>query len=98
MRTDGAYYYVWEAYGIPARPWPAQDGLVLVKEQLWAQGVPVAYMQLDDCKDCLPLCFLSWSFISCRVHIVRCALSHLRVLSQMILICFLYVSIMYKHL
>lgn len=50
---DGAYYYVWEAFGIPARPWPAQTGLVLVKERLWAQGVPVAYMQLDDCKSSL---------------------------------------------
>lgn len=27
---DGAYYYVWEAFGIPARPWPAEDGLVRV--------------------------------------------------------------------
>jgi hypothetical protein len=45
---DGAYYYVWEAFDIPARPWPAEVGLRLVKEKLWEQGVPVAYMQLDD--------------------------------------------------
>eukprot|EP00931_Biecheleriopsis_adriatica_P045516 TRINITY_DN26070_c0_g1_i1.p1 TRINITY_DN26070_c0_g1~~TRINITY_DN26070_c0_g1_i1.p1 ORF type:complete len:794 (-),score=129.52 TRINITY_DN26070_c0_g1_i1:49-2430(-) len=45
---DGAYYYVWEAFGIPARPWPAEEGLVLVKEALYKMGVPVAYMQLDD--------------------------------------------------
>lgn len=45
---DGAYYYVWEAFHIPPRPWPAELGLVLVKERLWQQGVPVAYMQLDD--------------------------------------------------
>jgi hypothetical protein len=44
---DGGYYYVWEAYNIPARPWPAEVGMVLVKEDLWARGVPVAYMQLD---------------------------------------------------
>jgi hypothetical protein len=45
---DGAYYYVWEAFNISARPWPAQEGLALVKESLHAAGVPVAYMQLDD--------------------------------------------------
>ena len=45
---DGAYYYVWEAFGIPRRPWPAEEGLVRVKEALHAAGVPVAYMQLDD--------------------------------------------------
>ena len=45
---DGAYYYVWEAFNMPARPWPAEDGLVRVKEALHAMGVPVAYMQLDD--------------------------------------------------
>lgn len=41
---DGAYYYVWEAFNIPARPWPAEVGLLQVKERLQAQGVPVAYM------------------------------------------------------
>jgi hypothetical protein len=51
---DGAYYYVWEAFGCcnssthEPRPWAAEDGLVLVKEDLWQRGVPVAYMQLDD--------------------------------------------------
>jgi hypothetical protein len=45
---DGAYYYVWEAFNIPARPWPAEVGMRLVKEKLYEQGVPVAYMQLDD--------------------------------------------------
>ena len=44
---DGAYYYVWEAFGIPARPWPAEEGLIKVKEQLHRSGVPVAYMQLE---------------------------------------------------
>lgn len=43
---DGAYYYVWEAFNIPARPWPAEVGLLLVKEQLYKMGVPVAYMQV----------------------------------------------------
>ena len=43
---DGAYYYVWEAFGIEARPWPAEVGLVLVKEDLYARGIPVAYMQV----------------------------------------------------
>ena len=47
---DGAYYYVWEAFNIPQREWPAEKGLVLVKERLWKQGVPIAYMQLDDCE------------------------------------------------
>ena len=51
---DGAYYYVWEAFGCcdptthQPRPWAAEQGLVLVKEDLWAKGVPIAYMQLDD--------------------------------------------------
>jgi hypothetical protein len=27
---------------------PAEKGLILVKEALYAMGVPVAYMQLDD--------------------------------------------------
>lgn len=50
---DGAYYYVWEAFNCcnqngTRRPWPAEEGLVLVKEALWDRGVPVAYMQLDD--------------------------------------------------
>ena len=57
---DGAYYYVWGGGGkypphdpelspwIPARPWPAEEGLVIVKEALYAMGVPVAYLQLDD--------------------------------------------------
>lgn len=30
------------------RPWPAEVGLVKVKEALYKAGVPVAYMQLDD--------------------------------------------------
>jgi hypothetical protein len=47
-QDDGAYYYVWESFNIPARPWPAEEGLVLVKEDLYLKGVPVAYMQLDD--------------------------------------------------
>eukprot|EP00756_Hemistasia_phaeocysticola_P044960 Hpha_TRINITY_DN18735_c0_g1::TRINITY_DN18735_c0_g1_i1::g.47372::m.47372 len=55
---DGAYYYVWGggkelkdpqlSTWIPPRPWAAEKGLVLVKEALYAMGVPVAYMQLDD--------------------------------------------------
>jgi hypothetical protein len=51
---DGAYYYVWEAFGCcnetthAPRPWAAEEGLVLVKEDLWNRGVPVAYLQLDD--------------------------------------------------
>eukprot|EP00750_Incisomonas_marina_P023958 INCI5072.2.p1 GENE.INCI5072.2~~INCI5072.2.p1 ORF type:complete len:814 (-),score=111.60 INCI5072.2:2037-4478(-) len=55
---DGAYYYVWgggKEYNdpelsswIPPRPWPAEEGLVLVKAALYNVGVPVAYMQLDD--------------------------------------------------
>jgi len=51
---DGAYYYVWEAFGCcnptthEPRPWAAEEGLVLVKEDLWQRGVPVAYMQMDD--------------------------------------------------
>jgi len=51
---DGAYYYVWEAFGCcdpkthQPRPWAAEHGLVLVKEDLWARGVPVAYIQMDD--------------------------------------------------
>ena len=55
---DGAYYYVWGGGGkyggdpelspwIPKRQWPAETGLVLVKEALYKMGVPVAYMQLD---------------------------------------------------
>jgi hypothetical protein len=36
-----AYYYVWEAFNIPARPWPAEEGMVLVKEDLYARGVPI---------------------------------------------------------
>jgi hypothetical protein len=53
---DGAYYYVWEAFNCcdpvhhDPRPWPAEQGLVLVKEDLWQRGVPVAYMQMDDCE------------------------------------------------
>ena len=35
---------VWEHW-ISPRPWPAEVGLLLVKEQLIASGVPVAYMQ-----------------------------------------------------
>jgi hypothetical protein len=57
---DGAYYYVWGGGGkypphdpelspwIPKRPWPAEVGLIKVKEALYEMGVPVAYMQLDD--------------------------------------------------
>ena len=51
---DGAYYYVWEAFGCcdpvhhAPRPWPAEEGLVVVKEDLWARGVPVAYMQVRN--------------------------------------------------
>ena len=33
---------------IPKRPWPAEVGLIKVKEALYKMGVPVAYMQLDD--------------------------------------------------
>jgi hypothetical protein len=56
----GAYYYVWGGGGkypphdpelsswIPERPWPAEVGLIKVKEALYEMGVPVAYMQLDD--------------------------------------------------
>ncbi len=39
---------MWEAYNIPPRPFSAEDGLVLVKQDLYARGIPVAYMQLDD--------------------------------------------------
>ena len=46
---DGAYYYVWEAFGIPPREAPAESLLVSVKEDLHRRGVPIAYMQLDDC-------------------------------------------------
>ena len=57
---DGAYYYVWGGGGkypphdpelspwIPLREWPAEVGLIKVKEALYKMGVPVAYMQLDD--------------------------------------------------
>ncbi len=45
---DGAYYYVWEAFSIPARPWPAEEGLLLVAQDLISAGVPIAFMQLDD--------------------------------------------------
>jgi len=55
---DGAYYYVWGGAKelkdpqlspwIGERPWPAEQGLLLVKEALYKMGVPVAYMQLDD--------------------------------------------------
>jgi len=44
---DGAYFYVW-SHWIPLRPWPAQEGLLLVKQSLIEAGVPIAYMQLDD--------------------------------------------------
>jgi hypothetical protein len=46
---DGAYYYEWELNGHntdPRRPWAAEVGLVLVKEALWAAGVPIQYVQL----------------------------------------------------
>ena len=39
---------MWEAFGIPPRPWPAEAGLVEVKRALHSCGVPIAYMQLDD--------------------------------------------------
>lgn len=45
---DGAYYYVWEAFGIAARPWPAEKGLIEVVNNLTMSGVPVSYLQLDD--------------------------------------------------
>lgn len=51
---DGAYYYVWEAFGCcdpvthAPRPWPAEVGLVKVKEDLLSRGVPIAYVQMDD--------------------------------------------------
>ena len=45
---DGAFFYVWEAFNIPARPQPAESLLLAVKEDLYARGIPVAYMQLDD--------------------------------------------------
>lgn len=55
---DGAYYYVWggnvngsdpQLSGwIPRRPWPAEEGLLLVAQTLRKQGVPIGYMQLDD--------------------------------------------------
>jgi hypothetical protein len=48
LNRQGAYYYVWEAFNIPPRPWAAEVGLQLVKEDLYQKGVPVAYMQLDD--------------------------------------------------
>lgn len=45
---DGAYYYVWEAFNIPARPWAAEDGLLQIIQTLWNQSVPISYLQLDD--------------------------------------------------
>ena len=54
---DGAYYYVWEAFNIPARPWPAEQGLL---EVIWTlqnknnftnkynESVPISLLQLDD--------------------------------------------------
>ena len=51
---DGAYYYVWGGGGqhpphdkqlnpwIPMRPWPAEEGLVLVKDALYEMGLPAA--------------------------------------------------------
>ena len=51
---DGAYYYVWGGVGqhpphdkqlnpwIPMRPWPAEEGLVLVKDALYEMGLPAA--------------------------------------------------------
>jgi len=45
---DGAYYYVWEAFNIPARPWAAEDGLYQIIQTLWNQSVPISYLQLDD--------------------------------------------------
>ena len=75
---DGAYYYVWGggkergdpqlSSWIPARPWPAEEGLVRVKEALYAQGVPVAYMQLDDCA---PTGLEAQPFVAAALH-TRC--------------------------
>jgi hypothetical protein len=45
---DGAYYYVWEAFNIAPRPWPAEIGLKLVIDALYEQGVQPRYLQLDD--------------------------------------------------
>lgn len=51
---DGAYYYQWQPFLAKqpgtfinaTRKWPAEVGLVKVKEGLYARGVPIAYMQL----------------------------------------------------
>ena len=63
---DGAYYYVWgggKETGDPQlskwigpRPWPAEEGLLLVRDQLVRNGVPVAYMQLVSFARCVLLC------------------------------------------
>jgi hypothetical protein len=45
---DGAWFYVWTAFNMPPRPWPAEVGMQLVTTTLAAAGVPVAYLQLDD--------------------------------------------------
>ena len=38
--------------GIPERPWPAEVGLIKVKEALYEMGVPVAYMRkAESCTD-----------------------------------------------
>ena len=58
---DGAYYYVWEAFNIPARPWPAEVGLQLVVADLHSRGVPVAYLQLDDWWYTGKFCESAWS-------------------------------------
>jgi hypothetical protein len=53
---DGAYYYQWQPFPgkqpgtfvNATRAWPAEVGLVKVKEALYARGVPIAYMQLGE--------------------------------------------------
>ena len=53
---EAADYYQWDRF--PAkkpgtfvnatRRWPAEVGLVKVKEALYTKGVPISYVQLDD--------------------------------------------------
>ena len=51
-----ADYYQWSPFPAKTpgtfvnatREWPAEVGLVKVKEALHAKGVPIAYTQLDD--------------------------------------------------
>ena len=44
---DGAYYYVWDNYGLPPRPWPAEKGLVLVKEALQVGPYSACHEETD---------------------------------------------------